>query len=154
MKTIWDFMTVVAEEKSIIKAFEEKFMADKHNTINRAIWARNFINFVYSKTDQELEENEIKYRILYVVEINKMIVKNDCRNFIENKLIELKEAVNKFDKLFDKIARAGLLSCCGLGVGLLSWNSYEPLQVLAKSKVDSTHEKTQILKGATVINFL
>ena len=79
MKTIWDFLTVVAEEKSIIKEFEEQVMIDKQKTINWAIWARKFINFIDSKIDQELEENEIKDRILYAVEINKMIVTNYCR---------------------------------------------------------------------------
>ena len=83
-------------------------MADKQKTIDRAIWERKFINFLDSKTDQELEENEIKDKILYAVEINKMIIKNDFRKSTEKKLIELKEAVNQFDKLFDKIARAGL----------------------------------------------
>ena len=33
-------------------------------------------------------------------------------------------------------------------------DSYEPLLVLAKIKVDNTHEKTQVLKGAKMINFL
>ena len=35
-------------------------MEYKHKTINKAIWARKFIDFVDSKIDQELEENEIK----------------------------------------------------------------------------------------------
>ena len=83
-----------------------------------------------------------------------MIVKNDCRKFTEKKLIELKEAVNQFDNLFDKIARAGLPSCWGLRGSLLSWDSYKPLLVLEKSEVDNTHEKTQFVNGATVINFL
>lgn len=102
MKTIWDFLTIVVEEKSIIKEFEEQVITEKKKIINRAIWARNCINFIDSKKYQELEENEIKDKILYVVEINKMIVKNDCRKSTEKKLIELKGAVNQFDKLFDK----------------------------------------------------
>ena len=83
-----------------------------------------------------------------------MIVKKDCRKYTEKKLIELKEAVSQFDNLFEKIARAGFPSCWGLGGSILSWVAYEPLLVLEKSKVDNTHEKTQILKGATMINFL
>ena len=35
----------------------------------------------------------------------------------------------------------------------MSWDSYEPLLVLVKSNVDNTHEKTQVLKGETIINF-
>ena len=42
-------------------------MVDKQKTINRAIWENKFIDFIDSKTDQELEENDIKDRILYVL---------------------------------------------------------------------------------------
>ena len=117
-------------------------MAYKHKTIHRAIWAKKFIDFIDSKTDQELEENEIKDMISCVVEINKLIVKNNCRNTIEKKLREIKESVNKFDNLYDKRTRVGLPSCWGLGGSILSWESYEPLLVLAKRKVDNTYEKT------------
>lgn len=78
-----------------------------------------------------MEENGIKDGILYAVEINKMVVKNDYRKSTEKKLIELKEVVTQFDKLFEKIARAGLPSCLGVGGNILSWDSYEPLLVLA-----------------------
>ena len=94
MKSIWDFLMVVAEEKSLIKEFEEQVMADREKIINRAIWAKRFIDFINCKTDQELEENEIKDRILYAVDIDNMIVKNDYRKSIEKKLIEIKEAVS------------------------------------------------------------
>ena len=49
-----------------------------------------------------------------------MIVKNDYRKATEKKLIEIKEAVSQFDKSLDKVTRAGLPSCWGLGGGLLS----------------------------------
>ena len=116
-------------------------MADKQKTINRAIWVKKFIDFIDFKIDQELEGNEIKDGILYAVEINKMIVKNDCRKYAEKNMIELKEAVNNFDNLFDKRSRAGLPSCWGRAGNLLSWDSYEPLLVLEKRKVDNPHEK-------------
>ena len=64
MKAAWGSLTIVSEEKSIVKDFEEQVMADKHKTINRDIWAKRFIDFIDSKTDQELEENDIKDRIL------------------------------------------------------------------------------------------
>ena len=131
---------VVAEEKSLIREFDEQVMANRQKTINRAIWEKIFIDFINSKIDQELEENEIKDRILYAVEINKMIVKNDYRKATEKKLMEIKEAVSQFDKLFDKITRAGLPSCWGVGGSLLSWDSYENLLVLKKSKVYNTHQ--------------
>ena len=101
-----------------------------------------------------MEENKIKDRILYAVEINKMIVKNDYRKATEKRLIEMKEAVSQFYKTLEKLTGVGLPSCWALGGGLLSWDSYENLLVLTKIKVDNTHEKTQVLKGATMINFL
>ena len=51
MKAARGSLTIVSEEKSIIRDFEEKVMADKQKTINRAIWAKNFIDFIDSKTD-------------------------------------------------------------------------------------------------------
>ena len=83
-----------------------------------------------------------------------MIVKNTCRKTTKKKLAEIKEAINKFDNLYDERARAGFPSCWDLKGSILSWDSYESLLVFAKIKVDNTHEKTQILKGTTVINFL
>ena len=62
-------------------------MVDKQKTINKAIWAKKFIDFIDSKTYQELEENDIKDRILYDVDIKKFIVKNDCRKTIEKKVV-------------------------------------------------------------------
>ena len=64
MKENWGFLTVIVEERSIIRDFEEQAMDDKQKTINKAIWARKFIDFIDSKTDQDLEENEIKDGIL------------------------------------------------------------------------------------------
>lgn len=91
-------------------------MYQKRKTLSEILRSRLWqtSNKLIVKTDQELEENEIKDRILYVVEINKLIVKNTCRNTIEKKLTENKEAVNKFDNLYEKRARAGLPSCWGL----------------------------------------
>ena len=110
-------------------------MENKKKTINKAISEKKFIDFNNYKTHQELEEYDIKYYISYVVQINKLIVKNYCRKTIEKKLIEIKEEVNKFDNLYEKRAREGLPSCWGLGGTLLSWYSYEPLLVLEKRKV-------------------
>ena len=48
---------------------------------------------------------------MYAVDINKLIVKNTCRKTTEKRLTEIKEALNKFDNLYDKRAREGLPSC-------------------------------------------
>ena len=86
IKANWGYLTIVLEEKISVRYFEEHFMVDKKNTINTTIWAKKFIDFIDSKMDQELEENEIKNRILYALEINKMIVKNDYRKATKEKL--------------------------------------------------------------------
>ena len=92
---------------------------DENSDISAKKHLVKFIDFIDSKIDQELEENWIKDNILYAVEINKMIVKNDCRKSAERKLIELKEAVNKFNNLLNKRAREGFPSCWGLGGSIL-----------------------------------
>ena len=85
MKTTWESLIIVSEEKSIVRDIQELVVIDKQKTLNRALWAKKFIDFINSKTDQELEENEIKDRTLCVLEINKLIVKNACRKSTEKK---------------------------------------------------------------------
>ena len=68
--------------------------------------------------------------------------------------MEIKEAVNQSDKSFDKMTRVGLPSCLGAEGNIFPWNYYENLLVLTKSKVDNRHEKTQVLKGETMVNLL
>ena len=36
----------------------------------------------------------------------------------------------------------------------MSWETYETLLVEEKGKIDNTHEKTTVLKGTTIVNFL
>ena len=47
-------MKIVAEEKSLIRECEEPVVTDKQKAINRAISAGRFIEFINSKTDQDL----------------------------------------------------------------------------------------------------
>ena len=37
---------------------------------------------------------------------------------------------------------------------MLPWKTYETFLVEAKRKVDNTHEKAAVLKGATIVNYL
>ena len=101
----------MSEEKSIILDLQELILDDKQNFLNKALWEKRFIDFVNSKTYQELGENEIKDRTLCVLEINKFIVKNACRKSTEKKLTEIKKVVDKFNTMFDKRTSAGLPSC-------------------------------------------
>ena len=52
MKSNWCFLMIIAKEKSLILECEEPIMSDKQKGINRAIWARRFIDFINSKSDQ------------------------------------------------------------------------------------------------------
>ena len=60
MKIAWESLTIVSEEKSIVRDLQELVMADKQKTLNRALWAKKFIDFINSKIDQEVEENKSK----------------------------------------------------------------------------------------------
>ena len=66
----------------------------------------------------------------------------------------IKEIVKKFHILFDKLMRIGFPSCWKEGGEIMSWKFYEDQLIFAKIRVDDRHEKTQILKGETVFNFL
>ena len=77
MKSNWNFLNIVAKEKSLISEYEEEILSDKQTAIKRANWASKFINFINSKSDEELEDIGIKDRYFYAVEVNKMIIRND-----------------------------------------------------------------------------
>ena len=54
MRTAWESLTIVSEEKNIVRDLEEMVMADKQKNLNRGLWENKFIDFINSKTDQEL----------------------------------------------------------------------------------------------------
>lgn len=93
-------------------------------------------------------------KTLCAIDFNKMIARNIYRDIVEKKINEMKEAVSKFNILFDKRVRVELPSCWDIQGNLLPWKTYDTLLVEAKSKVDNTHEKTTVLKGATIVNYL
>ena len=98
--------------------------------------------------------HEINDRTLCVLEINKVIVKNAYRTSGEKKLENIKKEVDKFNTMFDKRTREGLPSHWDIQGNLLSRETYETLLVEEKSKIDNTHEKTVVLKGTTIVNYL
>ena len=112
------------------------------------------IDFINSKSTTELKEHEMPDRTSCAIYFNKMIVRIIYRNTAEKKINEMKEAISKFNILFDKRVRDGLPSWWDLQGNLLPWKTYETLLVEAKSKVDNTHEKTTVLKGVTIVNYL
>lgn len=83
-----------------------------------------------------------------------MVQKKMYRKHAKSRLLEVKESVVAFNSKFDKRVKAGLPSCWVEQGILLSWEQYETLLVEAKSKTNSSHEKTTILKGATILNHL
>lgn len=107
-----------------------------------------------SRHTQELKEFGVEEITSHIMEIYKMIVKNSYRKETEKNINEVKEAVMKFIIIFDKINRASLPSCWDQQGNLLPWETYETLLVEAKRKFISTHEKTAVLKGNTIVNYL
>lgn len=55
---------------------------------------------------------------------------------------------------FDKRTRACFPSCWDQHGHLLPWETYETSVVEEKRKIGSTHERTTILKGETIVNYL
>ena len=72
------------------------------------------IYFINSKSTVELKERDIPDITSCAIDFNKMIVRNIYRNTAEKKINEMKEAVSKFNILFDKRFRDGLPSCWDL----------------------------------------
>lgn len=72
----------------------------------------------------------------------------------QTKLIDVKEALMKFNTNFDKRTRVGLPSCWDQQGNLLPWETYETLLAEAKRRINSTHETTKMLKGETIVNYL
>lgn len=112
------------------------------------------IDFINSKSIAELKEHEMPDRIACGIYFNKMIVRNIYRITTKKKIKGIKEEISIFNILFDKRVRARLPFCWDLQGNLLPWKTYETFPVEAKSKVDNTHERTTVLKGATIVNFL
>lgn len=129
-------------------------MKNKQKYLDRSKFAKRMIYFINSKSTSELKEHDMPERTLCAIDFNKMIVRNIYRNTAEKKINEMKEVVSKFNISFDKRVRAILPSYWDLQGNLVSWKKYETLLVEAKRKVDNTHEKTTVLKGATIVNYL
>ena len=49
MKSNWNFLNIVAKEKSLISEHEKEILSDKQTSIKRENWARKFLNFINSK---------------------------------------------------------------------------------------------------------
>jgi len=145
---------IISEEKTLVWNMEEMVVKNKKKYLDRSKFAKRMIDFINSKSTVELKEHDMPDITSCAIDFNKMIVRNIYRIIAEKKIKEIKEVVSKFNILFDKRVRAGLPSCWDLQGNFLPWKTYETLLVEAKSKVDNTHEKTIVLKGATIVNYL
>jgi len=59
-------------------------------------------------SDAELKEHDLMDKTMCAMDFNKMFIKNFYRNTAEKKMNEIKEAVSRFNILFDKRVRVGL----------------------------------------------
>lgn len=133
---------------------EEVVIKNKKKYLDRSKFAKRMIDFINSKSTTELKEHDMPDIITCAIDFNKMIVRNIQRITAEEKIKEIKEAISIFNILFDKRVRARLPSCWDLWGNLLPLKTYETLLVEEKRKVDNAHERTTVLKGATIVNFL
>lgn len=83
-----------------------------------------------------------------------MVQNNLYRKTTEEKLGEIKESVLRFNTNSDKRIRVGFPSCWDQEGKFIPWETYETLLVEAKSEIDISHEKTTVLKGSTIVNYL
>lgn len=133
---------------------EEVVIKNKQKYLDRSNFGKRMIDFINSKSIEKLKELDIPNRTSCAIYFNKMIVRNIYKITVEKRINEMKESVSKCNILFDKRVRDGLPSCWDLPVSLLPWKTYETLLVEAKRKVNNTHEKTTVLNGATIVNYL
>lgn len=106
MRNILEFLLIVAEENVIIRDMEGIISSSKQKIQQRANLAKKIIDFLNSKTSQELRDMQIEYITNLVLEVNKMALKNLYRKTTKTKLGEIKEVVLKLNTNFDKRTRA------------------------------------------------
>lgn len=147
MRNIQESLSIVEEEKIIIRDLENMIIVNKQKLKQRGQFTKKMIDFLDSIFSQQLSELGVEDRTEYVLEINKMIVKNLYKKTKKEKLTKVKEAVMKFNTDFDKRTRVGFPSCWDQQGNLLPWETYEALLVEEKIKIGSTHERTTVLKG-------
>jgi len=97
---------------------------------------------------------EVEDKTNLVQEINKMVQKNLYTKNTKTRLGEIKESILNFNTYFDKRMRARFPSCWARQGNILPWEMYVTLLVEAKRNIDSSHEKTEILKDSTIVNYL
>ena len=56
VKNVWVLLIIVGEEKSIVRDLEEVIVTHKQKSQNMALYARRLIDFIDSKTTQELKD--------------------------------------------------------------------------------------------------
>ena len=107
VKSVWQFLVIIEEEKNIVRYLQEVILSNNFFLQNRAQLAKRLIDFLNSKSAQEMKDFGIEDRTKHVMEIRKMKLKNANKKAIEKKLMEIKEAMMSFDINFDKRTRAG-----------------------------------------------
>lgn len=115
---------------------------------------KKIIKFLNEKSIVELKEMHIVDRSIVIMEMSKIIYKNLLRIQNENKLEIVKKFVGSFDSKYDQRTRAGFLGCWNFQGDFLPWDTYEKELIATKRRIDSTLEKTVVLKGRTMVNFL
>lgn len=111
VKNVWEFMSIVEEEKSIVRDLESIITTSKQNVLQHAKFSKNMYDFINYNSSQELREMQIEDGLELLLEINKMVLKILYRQNTETKMGEIKEYILKFNTNFDKRTKAILPSC-------------------------------------------
>ena len=76
VKNVWDLLAITREEKNIVRDLEGIIVENKKKLENGALSAKRLIDFINSKSKQELKEFGIEDKTQCVLELENMIVKN------------------------------------------------------------------------------
>jgi len=72
----------------------------------------------------------------------------------ERKLEAISSSVVTFDSRLGQRKRDGLITCWGIYGSLVSWEPYEQELMATKCILDTSLEKTVVLKGKPIVKFL
>lgn len=99
-------------------------------------------------------ERTISDRMETIIEICKVISKEEARAKAEQSLEKLQKEVASFDVKFNQLLEAELPNWWGANGELLTQQVYNHKMVEIKSRTGAAPERTPVLKGETITNFL
>jgi len=150
----WEYITLMDEQGILIKDYEGFILTSKEEGENKSHICKRFIKFLNERLLSELRPIHVVDRVIAIMDISKVVQKEECRVKSKKYLEVVSKNVVAFNMEFDRIVRASFPNCWNFWGVLIEWEKYIQILVEAKRKVDFSHEKTSTLKGKTVVNYL